>query len=590
MSIFPFDIRSFYRLIVAPDFQYNVLDYIKREIRLVTIKAGSGADPVKCELETVSLDDEPLYKALSYVWGQIENKKTILVNGQKFKVTQNLGIALQYLRHREDDVVYWIDAVCINQSDLDERRDQVRMMMDIYRSANEVVSWLGERDEYTQRAQDFVNALEASRFSPQWMYDVLQSTDAGMVAQYKNFLDLTMCISVIGPRQYWHRLWVIQEMIAARRGCYLIGDFVFDYGTLKWIDKFLLKICEDSQGTLVWSTPGTGYLFIERFVSDGRPQALFGRPSSERFLGEQPPLLTVLATYGDRQSTDSRDRIFSLISISDMSHSDHDGVTIDYRKSPKDVYTGAAQAIIETTSSLDILTHCVGHRNDTCGWSSWAPGWELDSTPIFATEDNITAGCAAFSFQAGSKILSAEALHIGRIIQIAGGCLLSHESTVTELLPVLSSWKDLAFQLLNPSDSDIEAEFMDTIALGQMSVAEELAGILSTRQEARDPTKEPVRVSIKAGLHLGGGQKYFVMKPNIASATAHTPRMGLLFATAREGDDVYWFLGCNGPIIVRKQGAVHIVLGQCYVHNIAKGEAVADFKAGLYKTETIHLR
>jgi hypothetical protein len=39
----------------------------------------------------------------------------------------------------------WIDAICINQADLDERKQQVQLMRDVYSGASRVVVWLREK-------------------------------------------------------------------------------------------------------------------------------------------------------------------------------------------------------------------------------------------------------------------------------------------------------------------------------------------------------------------------------------------------------------------------------------------------------------
>jgi hypothetical protein len=67
----------------------------------------------------------------------------ILVNGASVAVTVNLESALRYLRHSDLPRVLWIDAICINQHDLGEKRHQVSIMQSIYTYAEQVVVWLG---------------------------------------------------------------------------------------------------------------------------------------------------------------------------------------------------------------------------------------------------------------------------------------------------------------------------------------------------------------------------------------------------------------------------------------------------------------
>lgn len=93
---------------------------------------------------------QPKFEALSYEWGDPDKPRhEIIVNGQPFKVWENLFYALKYIRPvplRDNHVnsrILWIDAICINQDDIDERNHQVGMMGDIYRKADKVPVWLG---------------------------------------------------------------------------------------------------------------------------------------------------------------------------------------------------------------------------------------------------------------------------------------------------------------------------------------------------------------------------------------------------------------------------------------------------------------
>ncbi|KAH8725333.1 heterokaryon incompatibility protein-domain-containing protein, partial [Phaeosphaeriaceae sp. PMI808] len=112
-------------------------------IRLLILRPGSFDDPIHCQLKQVSLSAEHAYDALSYVWGNASDTSPISLNGTPHHITKNLEIALRYLRHRESPKVLWVDAICINQSDINERNHQVQQMADIYSQAQRVIGWLG---------------------------------------------------------------------------------------------------------------------------------------------------------------------------------------------------------------------------------------------------------------------------------------------------------------------------------------------------------------------------------------------------------------------------------------------------------------
>jgi hypothetical protein len=99
--------------------------------------------------ETLSKLDADIvdhYNALSYVWGSTENLETVFVDGYQFNVTRNLRDALRALREPSRVVGLWADAICINQADVEERNQQVRMMGSIYYIARHTVIYLGESD------------------------------------------------------------------------------------------------------------------------------------------------------------------------------------------------------------------------------------------------------------------------------------------------------------------------------------------------------------------------------------------------------------------------------------------------------------
>lgn len=65
-------------------------------------------------------------------------------NGHECTVTKNLGAALQKLRLPDGARKIWIDALCINQDDVLERNEQVRLMGEIYSRCSRVIVWLGQ--------------------------------------------------------------------------------------------------------------------------------------------------------------------------------------------------------------------------------------------------------------------------------------------------------------------------------------------------------------------------------------------------------------------------------------------------------------
>jgi hypothetical protein len=105
---------------------------------------------------TISLSDDVYYEAVSYAWGDPNNLRTITLAGFDRLVTKNLEIALQHLRYRHGVRRLWVDALCINQQNNEERLHQVNLMRFVYQTAGRVLVWLGPSFENSDRAIAFL--------------------------------------------------------------------------------------------------------------------------------------------------------------------------------------------------------------------------------------------------------------------------------------------------------------------------------------------------------------------------------------------------------------------------------------------------
>jgi Heterokaryon incompatibility protein (HET) len=120
----------------------------EQSIRVLKLAPALHRDSsLRCKLVEVSLDKNPKYEALSYVWGSPQNGCYIECYGLKFRITANAEAALRRLRYRCCPRTLWIDAICINQTSIPEKNTQLRLMADIYRKARRVIIWLGEGSE-----------------------------------------------------------------------------------------------------------------------------------------------------------------------------------------------------------------------------------------------------------------------------------------------------------------------------------------------------------------------------------------------------------------------------------------------------------
>src|SRR2546423_4132352 len=141
-----------------------------REIRLLSILPGKWTDEIRCELRRFSLDSRPRYEALSYTWGDPSDTRPIILDGCEVRVTVNLESALRRLRQPDTNRVLWADALCIDQSDLEERNHQLVLMRDIFQNCDKAVIWLGEvRDaRASQTSKDILAEQADTRRALKW--------------------------------------------------------------------------------------------------------------------------------------------------------------------------------------------------------------------------------------------------------------------------------------------------------------------------------------------------------------------------------------------------------------------------------------
>lgn len=103
------------------------------------------------------------YEAVSYTWGSADASHTMLCNDVEVSIPQNLASALREIQRSTEEVYIWVDAVCANQTDNQERAEQVAEMLHIYQKAGSVIAWLGAADSNSVCAVNTINCLPLVR-------------------------------------------------------------------------------------------------------------------------------------------------------------------------------------------------------------------------------------------------------------------------------------------------------------------------------------------------------------------------------------------------------------------------------------------
>ena len=131
-------------LALDPD-PYAPLDYHVDVRTLVLEPARSWSDPIKCQLWVTSLakSEKRYYEAVSYCWDDDEKSNLIYDNDRPYYITDNPNSFLRYRRDKDQSVTLWIDPICINQDDHEEKQKQVQLMREIYLCSNRLTIWLG---------------------------------------------------------------------------------------------------------------------------------------------------------------------------------------------------------------------------------------------------------------------------------------------------------------------------------------------------------------------------------------------------------------------------------------------------------------
>jgi hypothetical protein len=134
-------------------------------IRLLRLYPSEDENaPIQCRLFNYSLQESGKrthpYDALSYVWGEPDKTRPIFIKKHSLSVTLNLHEALLRLRHNSIERIIWVDAVCINQENIEEKEQQIRFMAKIYGQANRVVVWLGEAADNSDQALEEIRAAK----------------------------------------------------------------------------------------------------------------------------------------------------------------------------------------------------------------------------------------------------------------------------------------------------------------------------------------------------------------------------------------------------------------------------------------------
>ncbi|KNG83267.1 hypothetical protein ANOM_008543 [Aspergillus nomiae NRRL 13137] len=196
-----------------PQYSYRPLAKGSNKIRLVRLLPHEDKTArVACELIEYTLTDtagQHPYEALSYVWGSRDDSQyDIFIDSRVFHVTRNLHTVLLRLRNHNVARLLWIDAICINQKDDQEKSHQIQLMRTIYGEAGRVIVWLGEEADQSSDALEAIRkAAENDSSDP-----LPKSYSRDRPDREKHFSSSLALVQ----RPWFQRIWVLQEVALAR--------------------------------------------------------------------------------------------------------------------------------------------------------------------------------------------------------------------------------------------------------------------------------------------------------------------------------------------------------------------------------------
>lgn len=388
---------------------YEPLPCKSQEIRLLRVLSNSisGEEGLHCQLRVHNLQEDlgPAFKALSYCWGdEAEAKIAIKIHGVSFWIQPNLYDFLSQFRD-EDASWIFVDAICINQTDQIEKSRQVPLMGDIYRNATMVIAWLGRYPtcagittrlwiDYCNFGHAVIKSEEADLIQSQMVKTVRRARD--IISQggtkhdwtevlfqwsmesglrignppfsflFNQYMDprrysfvLLMMAILEAPvfrellwaccrARYWTRLWVVPEMVLARKLVFRLGSLAIDWRVLllflyimfdfekgdkydphrlenreAWDDNFHLP---NDSGK--FPTPMSIHMMVQRAIGQNRSPNAFEcvaqaqtilswkRQMQHRARGRHVPLYEALLGFGLQRCSVPHDSSYALIGLS----------------------------------------------------------------------------------------------------------------------------------------------------------------------------------------------------------------------------------------------------------------------------------
>lgn len=596
--------------IYSPIYQPLIKPHLssQRLVRLLRILPGRTSEILRCELEVNDLGDAPPFEALSYVWGDSDPAKVVICNTYPKKVTPNLGTALDRLRYEYTERLVWIDAICVNQDDLMERSEQVKLMKETYSQAWRVVVWLGEDEEGNAETAIRIieNAAEycysdsgASLKDGDNLDSILRTFHLDFELpwsekkQERNFprsryeLNSTSStdwatISKFYSNTWFTRIWIVQEVAFAPAVMYIGAhevSWICVAAAAKW---FLAK----TYTHVVGDASRYRQAWLIYYLHLIKPTLPFPR----------------LLGFVKSNATDPRDKVFAMLGFLDEESRSSPYLQPDYTKSVAEVYMDAVRYIIHRNSPGAGLGNLWAAFRETTSepderFPSWVYRWDLAvsesglftkaHTDVWFAGGTTTQEVAEITDR---RILSLKGIKIGLVREVNN--VLHERQHELERVQVLWNAVSPGFTSYQELDS-LKQAFAETITADGAKTsrgdatfgAEDLASYLSiTDWESIYTILDERSESISKAMDL-------LMSVHAkAFLVTEDKQMALGPTIARPGDVLCIFFGHHMPYLLRPTKHRYRFLGPCYVHGYMHGESIERLNRGDFEEEWFELQ
>lgn len=580
-------------------------------------------------MEYAALDDAR-YECLSYCWGDLTEARPVIVSclekdkpstSKSMQVTANLYDCLQHLR--PDKIAkprtLWIDALCINQNDLEERADQVAIMRSIFSNAEIVNVWLGRPDKLVRENIEYASTVlkkyqsAANEGSAEIHHMRLHE---GLLNQGAEHSDSTLL-----EYEWFQRVWVLQECFNAKAIRVMCGHVVMSWSLILRINECLNNNqlrAANAGGNTVMPDLFAG-LFTHSIHPDGAsPNEYLSYSKTSRTM----PIIDVILRGLDLDATDPRDKIYALLSFGDETwnfDAQHALIRPDYTKSVARVYADFTRWWITYHESLRILSavHASGGRtwqkllsrpdidfSERATWSIWHDGkskWTQSSLGLprnapWSASSDLTVELELVQAPDNPMVLSLLGRQVDMITEIRNYPFFDvYEHLMGPDLPKNDEQRrmhDAYCHIFDPVDerriwkSNIQRHHLQQ-TIRSLSPEE-------TKTKLLDHLRTHASYSANGRIVSRTGSIDCHSACYFSTANGHT---GLCPSVAREGDIIVVLHGASMPFLVRKglefpamndisnsqQGkgvSGSSLVGECYLNGFMQGRAVHEQNDG----------